>query len=323
MVHILLLILKIIGIILLSILMLALIILLYPITYIGKISSQLENKEIQAKVRFGWLFYLIYAGLWLEDGEIKYSLRVLGIPIISWKKKDRKKTNSSKKENINKNETDTDTEDEFIKNSTFNNRDETSEVKHTETDIEAEKKASKADTAKKQTFCEKYKKTKKNLKQKIDNICENVKNKKETTKEKIKRLCDMIKGKQQSAKSVFKKIKEIKIFITKNSTKEAYRYGKKLVLGLLRYLSPNRVKGSVKFGFEEPYMTGEALGYIGMAYGMFNINPKKMEVFPDFEQKAFEGKIIFKGHFCLGIVLIYCLKFYFNKNINYIIKKFR
>lgn len=292
MVHILLLILKIIGIILLSILMLALIILLYPITYVGKISSQLENKEIQAKVRFGWLFYLIYAGLWLEDGEIKYSLRVLGIPIISWKKKDEKKAP--------------------LKN----------EKNNTEKIIPAEKDL-KSDNTKKQTIYEKLKIRKKNLKQKIDNICEIVKDKKETTKEKINRLWDIIKNKKQSGKSLFEKIKEIKKFITKNSTKEAYRYGKKLVLGLLRYLSPNRVKGSVKFGFEEPYMTGEALGYIGMAYGMFNINPKKMEVFPDFEQKTFEGKIIFKGHFCLGIVLIYCLKFYFDKNINYIIKKFR
>lgn len=288
MVHILLLILKIIGIILLSILMLALIILVYPITYVGKMSGQLENKEIQAKVRFGWLFNLIYAALWLEDREIKYSLRVLGIPIISWKKKDR-----------------------------------TADIEKDKIDIEAEKDLKSDNNTKKQIFYEKLKITTKNLKQKIDNICEIVKDKKETTKEKIKRLCGIIKNKQQNTKSVFQKIKEINEFIKKNSTKEAYRYGKKLVVGLLRYLSPNRVKGSVKFGFEEPHMTGECLGYIGMAYGMFNINPKKMEVLPDFEQKILEGKITFKGHFCLGIVLIYCLKFYFNKNINHIIKRFR
>lgn len=277
MVHILLLILKIISIILLSILVLALLILLYPITYVGKINGQLENKEIQAKIRLGWLFYLIYAGIWLEDKEIKYSIRVLGIPLTLRKKK--KKEKKCKKKKL-------------------------------ESDNNTEKQKS-------------FKKNKKgNTKQKIDNIRKIVKNKKETTKEKFQKLCKMIKNKNKSVKSILKKIKETKDFITESSSKEAYRYGKKLVLGLIRYLSPNRVKGKVEFGFEEPYMTGKVLGYIGMACGMFNINLKKIKVCPDFEQKVFEGKIIFKGHFSLGIVLIYCLKFYFDKNINKIIKKF-
>ena len=45
MVHILLLILKIIGIIVLSILGLALLILLFPITYVGKVNGNIEEKK--------------------------------------------------------------------------------------------------------------------------------------------------------------------------------------------------------------------------------------------------------------------------------------
>ena len=74
--------------------------------------------------------------------------------------------------------------------------------------------------------------------------------------------------------------------------------------------------------FEESYLTGEALGALGMIYGIFNINPKRFKVYPDFENKVFKGDIIFKGHIYLGVVIIYCLKFYFNENIKRIIKKF-
>ncbi|EKC50894.1 hypothetical protein OBE_13882, partial [human gut metagenome] len=55
---------------------------------------------------------------------------------------------------------------------------------------------------------------------------------------------------------------------------------------------------------------------------IFNINPKRFKVYPDFENKVFKGDIIFKGHIYLGVVIIYCLKFYFNENIKRIIKKF-
>ena len=34
----------------------------------------------------------------------------------------------------------------------------------------------------------------------------------------------------------------------------------------------------------------------------------------NFENKVFKGDIIFKGHIYLGVVIIYCLKFYFNEN---------
>ncbi len=36
-----------------------------------------------------------------------------------------------------------------------------------------------------------------------------------------------------------------------------------------------------------------------MIYGIFNINPKRFKVYPDFENKVFKGDIIFKGHILL------------------------
>ena len=91
MVHILLLILKIIGIIVLSILGLALLILFFPITYVGKANGNIEEKKITGNIRAGWLFHLLHCRLWIENTEIHYNIRLLGIKIKSSGTKEKKK----------------------------------------------------------------------------------------------------------------------------------------------------------------------------------------------------------------------------------------
>ena len=91
MVHILLLILKIIGIIVLSILGLALLILFFPIVYVGKVNGNIEEKKITGNIRAGWLFHLLHCRLWIENTEIHYNIRLLGIKIKSSETKEKKK----------------------------------------------------------------------------------------------------------------------------------------------------------------------------------------------------------------------------------------
>ena len=98
MVHILLLILKIIGIIVLSILGLALLILLFPITYVGKVNGNIEEKKITGNIRAGWLFHLLHCRLWIENTEIHYNIRLLGIKIKSSEAKEKKKKEKPEKE---------------------------------------------------------------------------------------------------------------------------------------------------------------------------------------------------------------------------------
>ena len=98
MVHILLLILKIIGIIVLSILGLALLILLFPIAYVGKVNGNIEEKKITGNIRAGWLFHLLHCRLWIENTEIHYNIRLLGIKIKSSETKEKKKKEKPEKE---------------------------------------------------------------------------------------------------------------------------------------------------------------------------------------------------------------------------------
>ena len=56
------------------------------------------------------------------------------------------------------------------------------------------------------------------------------------------------KNKKNSIDEIINQIKTVKQFITSKTTKEAYAYGKKMVLKLLKHLSPNRIKGNLYMG---------------------------------------------------------------------------
>ena len=91
----------------------------------------------------------------------------------------------------------------------------------------------------------------KKLKQRIKKIVENI-------KDKIHNIKENAKNKKNSIDEIINQIKTVKQFITSKTTKEAYAYGKKMVLKLLKHLAPNRIKGNLYMGFEESYLTGSS-----------------------------------------------------------------
>ena len=139
---------------------------------------------------------------------------------------------------------------------------------------------------------------------------------------KLVKIREKVKSILKDIKGAYNKIQEIKTFITADTTKKAYHYGKKIIIKLLRHILPKKIRGDIEFGFERPDMTGRVLGYIAMTFGTFNINPKHIAIHPDFENQVFRGNIKMKGHFLFGKTIYLILRLYCNKEINEIIKKF-
>lgn len=146
--------------------------------------------------------------------------------------------------------------------------------------------------------------------------------KKEPVKKKEKTEKKGIKGFFEKIKNIFKNIKEIYLTLVADSTKRAFVYAKNILIHLLRHIRPRKIKGNICFGFEEPHLTGQTLGYIAIGYNMLKINPKDIVIEPDFEKKIFKGHIRAKGRFVLLVILIDVLKFYLNEDIGIILNKF-
>lgn len=305
MIHILLLILKIIGIVLLAVFVLALLVLFFPIMYTAE--AEVQGKRRTADVTAYWLFHIVHFRLKYRGDNSNYVLRVFGIPVSLSRKNKKSKKKKTDKSSVSKKE------DNHKKDKIFSNKEnnpEKSEHKNTQSKCKDGGTEGAAETFDDENSIEKSKKS---------NIIKGIINRLKSIIEKIKTLFSQVIN---NTKSSFDKIKEIKKFITDNTTKEAYNYGKRIVIKLIKHIFPKRIRADIRFGFEEPHITGQALGGIAMAFGTLGINPKKIVINPDFENKVFQCKARCRGHILLGVAGVYILKFYFKKEIHDIIKRF-
>lgn len=67
-----------------------------------------------------------------------------------------------------------------------------------------------------------------------------------------------------------------------------------------RHVCPRGGKGSVTFGFEEPYLTGQVLSAAAFIYPFFEGN---LEICPVFDETVFEAEGSFKGRIRAGYLL--------------------
>ena len=315
MVHILLLILKIIGIILLALITILLLALFWPVSY--SVSGSYNKENYSINVRLGWLFHLLHFRYGYSGDNEVMAIRIFGIPInLKKEKKKSKKPKKHKKEQRQK--------ADKHKKEQRQKADKRKKAEEVKTSGKTEKKEGVTKTT------SEYAKTKKSVPNDAKTVKKskkyNIKNKFIKLKKWIRKIYDktknFIRSLTKNAKDLKEKVCEIKKFITDNKTKEAYRFTKKYVSSLLKHVFPKKIQGKVNFGCKEPDETGKMLGYIAMICSTFHVNMKNIAIIPDFENKVLNGNIKLKGHFTLGIVLYYCLRVYFKKEVNEIIKKF-
>lgn len=315
MIHILLLILKIIGIVLLVILSLALLILFFPVTY--RVKGELGQKDYCVKVTAGWLFGIIHFGLLKDKTTEKYALRVFGIPVKKYPKKEKHKKQKAYKEQKKSHEEakariSKQPERDFASDTGTEKTTGTADYENgLMTDSSEKDYTGREETSENSKDAEEKKKI-------IDKITGFIK---KVTRF-FKKAAFKVKCLLKNIEETKDKIIEIKKFISANTTKEACRYTKKIAIKILKYIFPKKIRGNIHFGFETPDLTGKTLGYIAIGFSNFHINPEHIKIEPDFEHKVLEGNIKIKGRIMTGVIGIYLLKLYTNKEIRSIINKF-
>lgn len=121
----------------------------------------------------------------------------------------------------------------------------------------------------------------------------------------FRRFCDKLKetGKQKD---------EILGFLGKEENKASFKLAWKQLKALLKHILPTRMKGKIRFGFEDPYTTGRVLMYVSPFYGLY---AKSLTVIPVFEDAVTEGELSVKGRVRIGTALFRIGLLALDKNI--------
>lgn len=334
MLHILLLILKIIGIVLLSILgilLLGIICALFvPVRYrIEAVRQEGEGQPPAAvRVKVTWLLHLINF-LIRFDGELFVRVRISLLTILRIPKKERRrKKEKTKKQEDSVKQEDSEKQDKKEKPAQSKDEAESGLQETTATEslpklqerreeppaitqtlpeeestgpMEAEDGGEEADTQEKPGFWDKLRAIPKILQrlfEKIRGFFENI----EYT---INKFCDKIR-------SISDTIEYYREVLEGEAFKRSFALCKDELATIVKRLKPRKFEASLIVGMDDPASTGEILAVCGMLYPIIGGH---VDVRGDFEQKRLEGEILIVGKLRMFTFLRTAVRIYFNKDI--------
>ncbi len=320
--HIILLILKVLGIVLLAILGLLLLVLLLVLFMPIRYRFAMEKyEEFKGNLKFHWLFPILYGKVDYEK-ELTYEVKVLWFPIYppkEKKEKSRKKTKTTgkkKKEKPGKAEEGTLTAMEIPSKRDTSEKTQSSErispkeisfrkSNNKTGDLEIKKSEIELDhvnfiniprekTSKIRTFFQKIKV----IIQKIKAFFINRKAWLIDFKSKIIELLQTLKEINRKRELIFN-------FLGDENNKKGIGRIWHSIKKVLKHLIPKKLKGEVHFGLDDPASTGQALGVIAMFYGIYG---NQFKIIPNFEESVMEGDLFVKGRIRLFTLGVICIK---------------
>lgn len=291
MLHILLLVLKIIGIIIAVILgilvLLILIILLVPVRYQGETAADGTWKGISAKIKVHWFFHLIAFSAEYKDEAFFWRFR------IAWKKMGTDSEDGQ--ESAVEEKTEVRQEPAVEEQAEYKEKEEVSaDEAGTEDRLEKEEKT---DTKTEENVERLLQKPEKNEEEsqippadeETPFLFEKIAGRLRAFFQKIKytfqRLCGKIK-------TLSEKKEKVKEFLTDEVHRRAFQKTKTELSRLMRRIRPKKLKGTVHYGFEDPYHTGQVLAALGVVYPWLG---EAVSVYPDFEKRILQGDLYVKG----------------------------
>ena len=127
----------------------------------------------------------------------------------------------------------------------------------------------------------------------------------------FRRICGKLKALREKKDQVL-------AFIKDEDNRRTFGLLKKQVFALLKHILPRKVRGKVRFGFDDPYTTGQILTWISPFYGLY---AKNLQMIPVFEEKALEGELSLKGRIRIGTLIVIALRMFMDKNFRKLLKK--
>ena len=313
--HVILTILKILGIILLVLLGLLLVIvfsvLFVPVRY--RLEGEKSSpgwSEAKGKVRVSWLLHLIHLRIQYREKELDWECYLFGVPlkkagaaVREWKKKRRKKKVQEQKERIKK----------AVQQKNKPAKKTAAKKKGQEKPLQIEEKTEIKTAERKQQE-----------KEKVSDKLSRFWNRCKKIVGSILGFPGKLKKKLTNIRLTFRgfcdKIKRWQTLWNEESTQAALHFLTEKGRKLIRHVLPRKIRGSITFGCEDPALTGQILGAVAIAYPLYG---KGVAVYPRFEEKILEGNLRIRGRIVAACLLWQAWKIYRNPDVRKTLKKIR
>lgn len=150
---------------------------------------------------------------------------------------------------------------------------------------------------------------------------------KTTLKEKILKICEFfqniwytIKGICDRIREIFENIEYYWEVLQSDTFQQSYALCKDEIGSVLAHIRPRKFQADLVIGMDDPAATGKILSYYGILYPIVG---NHVTITGDFERKRIEGVVYMKGRVRLFTLLTAAARIYFNKDIRKLLKLFK
>ena len=323
MIHILFMILKALGILLLVLLFLVLLIvctvLFLPFCYRAQVLKEEEGFAcVKASGRVSWLFGAVALTASYEEQKPEAQILLFGASLETWKRRLKKiRRGEASVPRTEENETENALEAEKTAEQ------KAPDQKEKQQKVTAQKEQPEQEQepdAPKKSILERFFGRIEYLPEKLLNLASRLLQTAFRLLELPFRLLEKLEQKIQAGRRLKRKGESVKKFFRSKRFREALLHAKKEVLYFLKKAAPKKVTGTVRFGFNDPALTGETLGILGMIYGKL---PKDLSIQPDFEQEILQGDVRMKGSFQAVTAAGIALRLFRDQNLRKTIRHFK
>lgn len=291
------LILKIIGILLLTVLCLILLVLFHPVFYQAKGEAE-ENKFVQGY--FWWLFQILRLEFRWEGQEVNIRLRIFGFTRNLGEEKTKDGYDESGIEEYRTEEP------------------EEEEQKRMKAEPEAEgQRCLTAESAAEKTGKFAAGEKAENGFQKEDDLLKNSALSKSfgsPKKKKQKKKTEQKEEKRETGSGILDRLKDIRKEASDERNRKAISHLWRELCYLLAHLKPKYVKAKISFSTGDPALTGEVTGVMSLFPLLYRYDA---HVYPDFLSEEFyiRGSLQIKGHIAVIHFLIILIRLFLDQNI--------
>lgn len=323
MIHILFMILKALGILLLVLLFLVLLIvctvLFLPFCYRAQVLKEEEGFAcVKASGRVSWLFGAVALTASYEEQKPEAQILLFGASLETWKRR-LKKIRRGEASVPRTEENETENAPEAEKTAEQKAPDQKEKQQKVTAQKEQPEQEQEPDAPKK-SILERFFGRIKYLPEKLLNLASRLLQTAFRLLELPFRLLEKLEQKIQAGRRLKRKWESVKKIFRSKMFREALLHAKKEVLYFLKKAAPKKVTGTVRFGFDDPALTGETLGILGMIYGKL---PKDLSIQPDFEQEILRGDVRMKGSFQAVTAAGIALRLFRDQNLRKTIRHFK
>ena len=324
-------ILRILGVFLLLILLIAAAVLLVPIRYEAEASYR--EKKPAAQVRVSWLLhFLSVKGAYDMDRGLVYRVKILGITVLDSQREKKPKKKKKKRDNKEKKDKDISKEPKRtapeieIRKAEEPERLAVSQEATVEVEIPSETPENKVPKGESEPESKEKNSQEDSSREDYQSHNPREENPEEETQSAsslFERICESALGLIESLSETFQglaekkealqaKIGKILDFLQDPENQETFRFLIKQLKRLLTHIRPRTFRLTGRYGSGDPAQTGQVLGIVYMLYPIYG---DSIQLAGDFEDQVMEGEMALKGRIRLGTLVQIGIQVVMNKQV--------